>query len=355
MGIKTTIQSEPINPLFSWTANWTNTFDHRKEDMVVMVNNATFFTVTIYGIKRNGFKDITSKITTAIRATLLAMNINPEMIDEYLRLAGEIEFTTNHDRKMTAQVNRRGLEAAFVVGNAVIDSEWTMKFENTLGYVVSDRPVNYSTNQDDCFFPYEKMIEMLSELTEKPPYRYRVFELKCTLDLEIYKAERRFIVAADIEFSKLHKILQNIFSWKNYHLYDFAVFDGKSREPVARLVPNEEDLEYDDSTALIVGHKLSEFLPQNKFIIYTYDMGDNWEHKIELVREIAEHNEPSPYLLEAVGQAPPEDVGGVGGFIDFREIFLDPNHPEHIEMKEWAGYWSPELSEWERRPGKIRY
>lgn len=98
------------------------------------------------------------------------------------------------------------------------------------------------------------------------------------------------------------------------------------------------------------GHTLSEFIPENKFILYTYDMGDNWEHQIELVREIDEHNEESPYLLEASGQAPPEDVGGVGGYIEFLEIILDPDHPEHEEKKTWAGLWSPELREWDARP-----
>jgi Plasmid pRiA4b ORF-3-like protein. len=82
-------------------------------------------------------------------------------------------------------------------------------------------------------------------------------------------------------------------------------------------------------------------------------MGDNWEHEIELVRVIDEHDEESPYLLEAEGQSPPEDVGGVGGFNYFREIMLEPNHPEYNAMKEWSGFWSLELSDWEKQPKVI--
>ena len=89
-------------------------------------------------------------------------------------------------------------------------------------------------------------------------------------------------------------------------------------------------------------------------MIYTYDMGDNWEHYIELVRVIEDHDEESPYLLEAIGQTPPENVGWVGGFVEFREIMLDPNHPNYAETKEWAGYWSPELREWDTKPKVIR-
>ncbi len=121
-------------------------------------------------------------------------------------------------------------------------------------------------------------------------------------------------------------------------MHDFTVFDGKKRKPIGRLVMSEEDLEYGEKAILIGEHKLSEFMPQNKLILYTYDKGDNWEHEIEFVREIAEHSEESPYLFEAVGQATPEDVGGVPGYCDFREIMLDPEHPKYAEMKEWAGY-----------------
>lgn len=353
MSVKPAVAVETINPLFCWTANWTNTFENRKEDMVVMVNHATRFTVTIYGVKRNQFKNIEAKMIAAIQNTLLAMNLNLELVDEYIRQAGDIVYTSNHDRKMTAQINRHGLDAAFTVGRAVNESRGNLKFEDTLGGTVSRRPVGYSNTHGDSFIPAEKMVKALSELTDKPAYKYRALELLVTLDLEIYKATRRLIVPADIPFQTLHKVLQKAFSWKNYHLYDFAVFDDNGQGICTRLVPDEESLSYDEEAVLMDGRRLSEYLPKYKRILYTYDMGDSWEHEIELVRIINEHNEESPYLLEASGQTPPEDVGGVGGFIDFRAIMLDPNHPEYAETKEWAGYWSPELREWETRPKVI--
>jgi hypothetical protein len=120
------------------------------------------------------------------------------------------------------------------------------------------------------------------------------------------------------------------------------------------LVMDEEGLEYAENGVLEAGHALSEYFPQYKHILYTYDMGDNWEHEIELVRVIEEHDADAPYMLKAVGQAPPEDVGGVGGFIEFREVMLDPAHEDYAETKAWAGYWKPELSEYETRPKVVR-
>ncbi|NLM26780.1 MAG: plasmid pRiA4b ORF-3 family protein [Clostridiaceae bacterium] len=183
-------------------------------------------------------------------------------------------------------------------------------------------------------------------------YKYRAFELLVTLDLEIYKAVRRIIVPANLEFARLHKVLQSVFDWWNYHLYDFTIFDGI--KPIVRIVPFEEDLEYDEDAILMRGHILSEFFPKYKRMIYTYDMGDNWEHQIRLIRVIENYDKESPYLLEASGQTPPEDVGGVGGFISFREIILNPDHPEYKVMKEWSRYWTPELSDWKRQPRVIR-
>ena len=352
MGVKPCAADESANPLFCWAANWINTFENCQEDMIVMVNRATRFTVTIYGVKRGLFKDIQAKMIAAIHHTLLSMNLDPELVEEYVCLASDIAYTANRDRKMTSQLYHQGLDAAFVAGRAVNESGGRLKFEDTLGRAVSRRLVNYSTRSEDAFIPAREMAKSLCELTGKPPYKYRAFELLVTLDLDIYKATRRLIVAADIDFQRLHLVLQQAFGWRNYHLYEFTVWDDAGK-PCARLVPDEESLSYGDDAVLMDGHKLSEFLPRYNRILYTYDMGDDWEHQIELVRVIDEHNEDSPYLLEANGQTPPEDVGGVDGFIDFRKIMLDPDHPEHAATKEWAGYWSAELKEWAARPRVI--
>jgi len=353
MGIKLAQAKNDAEPLFSWTANWTNTFHNHKEDTVVMINNANRFTVTIYGVRRNQFKDVATKMTAAIRHTLLAMNIDPEVVDEYLHLSGEVEFISNNDRAQTARLNHQGLHAAFVIGRRVNESMEEIRYEDTLGQVVSTLPVNLSKSLDEGFVPAKEMVKALEELTGKPAYRYRAFELLVTLDLDRYQAKRRLIVPADIGFEKLHRLLQQVFAWKNCHLHDYTVFDNTNSKPVARLVMSKEDLAYDSSALVETRHRLSDFFPEYSQMLYTYDMGDTWEHVIDFVREIEEHDEEAPYLLEAIGQAPPEDVGGVPGYLDFLEIMFDPDHPDYTETKEWAGYWKPELRDFEARPRVI--
>lgn len=340
------------NPLFSWTANWTKVWNNRRaDDMLVLVNNATRFAVAIYQFRRKDLKNVAEIMRTAISNTLLAMHLNPEMVSEYMRLAGEVQFVKNSSRQAAAWVTKAGNESAFHVGREYNGIE--KMFNDTIGAFANYYPVNYSANWDDAFEPAEKMIEALATLTGKQPFKYRAFELLVTLDLNVYKAVRRIIVAADLEFAKLHKVLQAVFGWQSYHLYDFTIKSGKKGKRVARLVPYEEDLECDEEAILMENHRLSEYMPEHKHIIYTYDYGDNWEHDVKLIRVLEDYDRQSPYLLEAKGQAPPEDVGGVGGFIEFHEIMMDPDHPEYEDMEIWAGYWAPALSEWESRPKVI--
>ncbi|MBS4007000.1 MAG: plasmid pRiA4b ORF-3 family protein [Clostridium sp.] len=350
--VKLPATDETINPLFTWTANWTTVWDNRRaEDMLVLVNNATRFTVAIYQVKRKDLKNVAKMMEAAISNTLLSMNLNPEMVSEYMRLAGGAVFVKNSSRQTASWVSKAGLECAFHVGREY--NGIARMYCDTLGVSSNYGIVNCSGNANDGFYPYKAMVDALTELTGMEAYKCRAFELMVSLDLEVYKAERRIIVPADMKFAQFHKVLQYVFGWKNYHLYDFTIIDEKTKRAVIRMVPTEEDLEYDESAVLMAGHTLAEFFPEHKHMFYTYDMGDNWEHIIQLVRVIEEYDGELPYLLEASGQTPPEDVGGVGGFISFREIMLNPKHPEYAEMKEWATYWTPELREWERKPKVI--
>jgi len=346
-GCVTSLDDE--NPLFCWTANWTRVWDNRRaEDMIVLVNNATRFTVAVYQVKRKDLKNVGEMMRRAIANTLLYMNLNPALVEEYMRLAGEVRFTRNNNRRAAAWVTKAGHECAFHVGREY--KSIARMFSDTVGAPANYRYVILSGGDRETT-PYAAMVEALSELTGMPAYKYRAFELLVTLDLEVYKAVRRIIVPANLEFSRLHKVLQRVFNWHDYHLYDFTVLDGKKR--VARFVPYEEDLAYDDDAVLMKGHVLAEVFPRYKHMVYTYDMGDNWEHHIQLVRVIEDHDQESPYLLEAIGQTPPEDVGGVDGFVYFRQVMLDPNHPEYEEMRAWAKYWQPELRDWQKKPRVI--
>ncbi len=96
-----------MDSIFSWTANWTRVWENRKaEDMLVLINNATRFTVAIYEVKRAELKNVEKIMTEAIINTLYAMNFNPEMIDAYMQMAGDVTFVKNSNRKATIGIDR---------------------------------------------------------------------------------------------------------------------------------------------------------------------------------------------------------------------------------------------------------
>lgn len=348
LGMKPPATDENKNPLFTWTANWTKVWENRRtEDLLVLVNNATRFTVAVYQVKRKDLNKIEEKVQNAIRNTLLAYNLNTEMVDKFLDLSGAIEYTKNSNRHASAWVTKAGLECSFHIGREYngIDKVYC----DIVGVASNYRIVNYSSSKSEGFYPYKAMIKAMEDLTGLQPYKSRAFELRITLDLEIYIAERRILVPANLSFTDLHKVIQNLFDWHNSHLYDFSVINQETGDKVLRLVPFEEDLEYDDSAVMMKDYTLSNIFPESKKMVYSYDFGDNWEHHIELVRVIEEYDNELPYLLEAKGQTPPEDVGGTGGFLEFRKIMLDVNDPIHEETKVWSRYWTPEISDWNRK------
>ena len=298
MGIKPVTIKEAVNPLFTWTANWTKVWENRRvEDMLVLVNNATRFTVGVYQVKRKELKNISEIIKTAISNTLLAMNFNQEVVAKYMEMSGEIEFVKNNSRQAASWVTKAGSECSHYVGKEYNGVEKV--FTDTVGCFSNRLIIGCSSKSDDSFYPYKLMREELKKITGKEIYKYRAFELEVTLDLDIYKAIRKIIVPAHMQLATFHNVLQSIFDWKNYHLYDFCVFDNNTNELIKRIVPFEDDLEFDNNAILMENHTLNEILSKQNYLIYTYDMGDNWEHEIKLINVIEDYDKESPYLLRS--------------------------------------------------------
>jgi len=141
---------------------------------------------------------------------------------------------------------------------------------------------------------------------------------------------RRFVVPSDIPLDELHVVLQDVMGWDHSHLHAFTV--GKQQ-----YLPDEansgDDLPEEDYTlADVAGRKGTK-------IRYEYDFGDGWEH--EIVVENTDYSNPDwpypVYCMEGVRACPPEDCGGVGGYMNFCEAMADKNHPENHDLKEWYG------------------
>ena len=93
----------------------------------------------------------------------------------------------------------------------------------------------------------------------------------------------------------------------------------------------------DDDCAPGWKRKIADYIDTPKqAILYTYDLGDDWEHKVVLEKILPfDANQEYPICLAGERACPPEDCGGAWGYQELLEIIKDPNHEEYKERMEW--------------------
>jgi hypothetical protein len=161
-----------------------------------------------------------------------------------------------------------------------------------------------------------------------------VVRLKITLAGTEPPIWRRVEVPAEMTLKDLHGVSQVAMGWDNAHPYQFYV----GRETIAG--PGMSGGGFDMPRAIGAGRvRLNELTARGvKRFAYEYDMGDSWEHRIQIEKVLpADPTASYPRLVDGARQCPPEDVGGVPGFYGFLEAILDPEHPDHEDRLDWYG------------------
>ncbi|MBC8003882.1 MAG: plasmid pRiA4b ORF-3 family protein [Verrucomicrobia bacterium] len=167
---------------------------------------------------------------------------------------------------------------------------------------------------------------------------------------------RRVVVSEKITFHDLHVVIQTVFGWDDYHLYQFSP-SGYGSNPVI-AIPSEGDWEKPEMNAAKT--KLNKvFTREKQTFNYIYDFGDDWVHHITL-EKILPGDVKTPACVAGKGACPPEDCGGPWGYEDLKAILADPNHEEHAEMKEWLGMeedeqWDADEFDVEETNGALQY
>ena len=327
-------EATPTNEFFSWRANYVQEHGHR---FVVFMNDASRLTIVLNDAKATKLKNLSEHFMRTLRATLLAHGVNPEVIEKYILDLGEIVYVKNTSPQKTAWLNKCVNEVWYRLRDLDDDVELSVSANGVLhGTSGSDK---------DCYTPKEKFMELL-ETYGLPVRKFRAYDLNVRLSFFGYAddAVRRLRVPASISFNKLHKLLQIAFGWNNCHMHCFGLFKEWNKNPYAPpdvdLQMNEyaleSTLEYNPNAQLMTGKFLSDFVPQYMKIMYTYDFGDDWRHYIEIQNIIEDCDEELPILLLGEGDAPPEDVGGCGGYAEFLKIIANPEHEDYEHIKSWS-------------------
>jgi hypothetical protein len=137
-------------------------------------------------------------------------------------------------------------------------------------------------------------------------------------------------VPAGITLRRLHDIIQVVMGWDDVHMHLFEIGDVRYG-----MGDNEYDAEEVDDSKVLLGDVVHG---AGAAFDYEYDFGDGWEHliRVEEVRRDVPAAEV-PRLLDGARACPPEDCGGVPGYMDLVEALTDPDHQDHESLLEWLG------------------
>jgi len=144
---------------------------------------------------------------------------------------------------------------------------------------------------------------------------------------------RRVQVPGAMTLAQLHEVIQLTMGWQNCHLHQFLI-------DRTCYCPPEKDETWRTSRPKDEGKFTLEKLHAklSPSFVYIYDFGDDWLHEITVEKVIpAEEAAPVPLLLTGRRACPPEDVGGIPGYMDALEIVQDPDHEEYKAMTKWLG------------------
>lgn len=157
----------------------------------------------------------------------------------------------------------------------------------------------------------------------------KVYHLKITLEGIRPPIWRRLEVLGSTTLAGLHDVFQTAMGWSDCHLHMFTVAGTQfGPEDPDAPEPLEDEREV----------RLDEVLlrPKDR-MVYEYDFGDSWFHRVDVEEIGPAGSDVKQYPLVTGGKraCPPEDCGGVPGYMDLLETLADPGSPRHREMMEW--------------------
>jgi len=169
---------------------------------------------------------------------------------------------------------------------------------------------------------------MTKTAAPKKPATRGPLSLKVTLRNTKPPIWRRLLVSRGMTLEDLHIALQIAMGWQHSHLHDFDVGGERYGDPgTTEDVANERRV----TLNTLVKSGITHF-------DYTYDFGDNWEHRILIEKTVPLHTATAyPACIAGKRHCPPEDCGGTWGYDELLEILADPAHPQHEEQLEWLG------------------
>ena len=161
------------------------------------------------------------------------------------------------------------------------------------------------------------------------------YQLKIILERSNPPIWRRVVVPGTIRLDRLHKVIQLAMGWENCHLHKFTA--GRDSYGIP-------DPDFDSDVLDERRYTLQNLVTKiGQRFGYQYDFGDNWEHEVQFEQMLsADPAFKHPACLDGENACPPEDCGGIHNYYDLLEAIKNPQHEQHVQLKEWiGGAWDP--------------
>lgn len=260
----------------------------------------------------------------AIADVLIRLGVDRAVVEAELTEMAEVRLAPTDDRRVVGVMN----ELAF--HGEILRAQGEQTLEDISARVAD---VILGPLMQTTLTPASELAAVLATDLTPRATAGSVYQMKVTLMGTKPPIWRRLLVAGSSTLDDVHTAIQAAFGWWNYHLHEFEI-DG-----VRYTIP---DPDWDHGPPVRDDRKvrLDAVAVEGSSFPYTYDFGDNWEHRIEIERVFDESPVASlPACTGGRRAAPPEDCGGVWGYERLLGILADPSHPEHADLAAWAGPW----------------
>ena len=328
---------EGMDAFYSWSATLLTI---RRRKTIAVVHDASRCGFVLYGVTAKQLKQMDQLLIEGIRRMLEAECIAPEVVQEYLQGCGlAIRYTKTQNRSAVARLNQftRRVEqfAEGFDGEELFQPQILLRLNNYVLSAGKEYSLTRELLRDGFAAHYPNRTVFLCPMV--------------TLDVRLHlhsPCYRRIRVPLRQSLSDFHQTLQILFGWKDYHLHSFELEPDLPLDitmPEYASLASMDDWGMWDTEPMERWILLSEVLEHHPHFWYIYDMGDRWEHEITLVSQENMTAFSGPQCILALGDAPPEDVGGADGFAELQELLQHPEDPEYLAAKQWleGTGWKP--------------
>ncbi|SYZ78016.1 plasmid pRiA4b ORF-3 family protein [Trichococcus shcherbakoviae] len=223
-------------------------------------------------------------------------------------------------------------DAATYISVQDVPTEYTITLNRTLSPAeallaefnrIMDLSPEKGEKYDDLKGQLDDLMQLLnpsSGKSKKPaaPKQPKIYSFKITLENVGVPVWRKVQVNSASTFLELHKIIQILFDWQEDHLHDFRIQKSNGIRQKNVIIESDEedtsplfDIFFGDAKTRLSEteeHLHDHFLVEKDQARYTYDFGDDWQHKIVLEKILPPAEGATyPICTAAKNDAPYED------------------------------------------------